>query len=476
MSNSTLDAIIAAHGSQELSRLLGTLKSIIGTDMIGATVTEQPPSEDGKYCFSVEVKNRNFTLGDFLGGSESGSIGKDLKNNINPNNPQTNPIFTNAIFNFTISPNSKPTMAITLNGIPFSAITSLLKVATDQFTDAIGVTAPGLIGALNSVQTSTLINLIIDASSENFEIEFDGSNSLPDYQIDVEKFIKTLNKTGFPALPTDPAIQALDKTLNGFSNIKVDKPKIYFGKSDETKEFNISVEVNDDILTLKYEKNKKDGDQVIYKVEYEDGSTTNLSLSSILDLPGGLTIKNPTYTISSDNTKFDEKGKEPEYVKGFNWTGTIEIDNPMPKEITNFLSTYVGFDLDKLFDSQLLAGVGFGTDGAKNLNLYLDLELDQPVVKFPYQIPNFDESFELYFNGFGLDYSLTPINMGFTTTQALSGNITLQGYDPVQKNEPALNLVGGFKTIVSSDPTKNGVLGYLALASLLWRINTKVPV
>ena len=79
MSNSTLDAIIAAHGSQELSRLLGTLKSIIGTDMIGATVTEQPPSEDGKYCFSVEVKNRNFTLGDFLGGSESGSIGKDLK-------------------------------------------------------------------------------------------------------------------------------------------------------------------------------------------------------------------------------------------------------------------------------------------------------------------------------------------------------------------------------------------------------------
>ena len=477
MSNSTLDAIIAAHGSQELSRLLGTLKSIIGTDMIGATVTEQPPSEDGKYCFNVEVKNRNFTLGDFLGGSESGSIGKDLKNNINPNNPQTNPIFTNAIFNFTISPNSKPTMAITLNGIPFSAITSLLKVATDQFTDAIGVTAPGLINALNNVQTSTLINLIIDASSENFEIEFDGPNSLPGYQIDVEKFIKTLNKTGFPALPTDPAIQALDKTLNGFSKITVDKPKIYFGKSDETKEFNISVEVNDDILTLKYEKNKKDGDQVIYKVEYEDGSTTKLPLSSILDLPGGLTIKNPTYTISSDNTKFDEKGKEPEYVKGFNWTGTIEIDNPMPKEITNFLDKYVGFDLDKLFDSQLLAGVGFGTDGAKNLNLYLDLELDQPVVNFPYQIPNFDESFKLYFNGFGLDYSLTPINMGFTTTQALSGNITLQGYDPVQKNEPALNLVGGFKTIVSSDPTKNGVLGYFNLDTLGsgWRNPFGIP-
>ena len=179
MSNSTLDAIIVAHGSQELSRLLGTLKSIIGTDMIGATVTEQPPSEDGKYCFSVEVKNRNFTLGDFLGGSESGSIGKDLKNNINPNDPQTNPSFSNPIFNFTISPNSKPTMAITLNGIQFSTITSLLAVATNQFTDAIGVTAPGLIGALNNVQTSTLINLIIDASSENFEIEFDGPNSLP---------------------------------------------------------------------------------------------------------------------------------------------------------------------------------------------------------------------------------------------------------------------------------------------------------
>ncbi|MDM3849924.1 MAG: transporter substrate-binding domain-containing protein [Aphanizomenon gracile PMC627.10] len=485
-----LEAIIArglksgaGYDPQELSGLLGTLKSIVGSYINGATVTEKPLSADGKYFFSVEVKNPNFKLSDFVAGSESGSIGKDLKNNINPNDPQTNPTFSNPIFNFTISPNSKPTMAITLNGIQFSAITSLLAVATNQFTDAIGVTAPGLIDALKNVPNSTLINLIIDARSENFAIEFDDPNSLPGYQIDVEKFINTLNKTGFPALPTDKAIQALNTTLNGFSKIKVDKPKIYFAKSDKTTGFNISVKVNDDILTLKYEgnvkyeKDKKVANEVIYKVEYKDGNTIELPLSSILDLPGGLTIKNPTYTISSGNTKFDEEGKEPKYVKGFNWTGTIEIDNPMPKEITNFLDKYVGFNLDKLFDSQLLAGVGFGTDGAKNLNLYLDLELDKPVVKFPYQIPNFDESFELYFNGFGLDYSLTPINMGFTTTQALSGNITLQGYDPVQKNEPGLNLVGGFKTIVSSDPTKNGVLGYFNLDTLGsgWRNPFGIP-
>jgi len=467
----------------QLGKLLDKLDLIIDSNYDKAVVTEGIPAADGTYFFSVDV-NRSFYLSTFVDKSDSDSIGMDIKKNID--DTKKDPLFQNPKFVFKIYPYRnyrEPSMDIVLKEVQFSEITSQLNVATDLFSDAIVVTAPGLVDALNALKSdpnANLVTLTIDSELNNFSIEFEDARL--DLKLNVDNFINNYVIKDKPKLPSNSSTQTFINTVEGFhtiqinaaeglDTIKAEKPTLYFAKSKLKKEFNISVKLNDpkdkdpnndDILTLMY--TKIDGEQVIYKVKYKDFSTEKLKVDSLLTLP--VEFINPIYTISSDYTKFDNIEKEPKYVKGYNWEGLIQIENPMPSEITNLIKYYVPSDL---FDpsSPLIGAIGISTDKTISLNFYLDLiNIEKPLVKFPFQIPNFDESFELYLNGFNFDYILNVTTTGSSITQALSGNITLKGYDWVQKKEPALNLIGGFQAVVSNDPGVDGLYGYFNLDTL----------
>ncbi|MGB3535530.1 MAG: putative Ig domain-containing protein [Microcoleaceae cyanobacterium] len=153
--------------------------------------------------------------------------------------------------------------------------------------------------------------------------------------------------------------------------------------------------------------------------DYELG---NLDFSS-LKIPGlsdfNLESPNLTFSEASQFIEHETLGRI-KIIEGFNFTGAIDFTENTDA-ISEFINYYLGVDR---------VGVHVGLNPSTGASLKGILAGNIPLLSIG--------DFGVKLNNAGLKFEATPVEVN----AAIEGSITLEGYDPVQKNEPPLTLSG----------------------------------
>ena len=412
---------------------LTRLQQFINDNISTITVTADGFNIAGDFIFYINF-NQEFTATSFLN-----SFGSDLGDTFDQNLFFEDPHLKITILADTSY--SGATIDIVSNNVQITDITNFIA----DIADLADVGISGLTDALRNLQY-TGPTLTLDIDLNKYALEF--VNETLDFGLN-------LSPTHVLGIGSNTIIDNIFSS-SIFSSL-LRSPKITYETQENTSESQKSVSLqaliddgdgnpeNDNlaIVTIK-EKTANGVNNYSTKLEYR---LNNIATFSVRDyLPDVLKPVFPNLEI--DDPRFIIEGADT-----FKIQGKSTLDWTLGEEIEDFACKFLGINLLGALASELAFEVEFKFDGVipkgVGLNVYLDVGLEDPILSFPFQFPNLDESLALSFNGLGYKYSVEITDFGgLKTTSGLQGDLTLEGYDPVKTGEPALSLIGGVKNTV----------------------------